>query len=152
MTHTYDLIKIIGSPFVDEIPDVPFEILEEIYDKAFADRVALLYLSLHRKSDWPEILEEKYKRLNERRERTLDVVADLRNDLNQFCREGYAIFKSLKPYPATPNDTDVICFGNREQFKATLEYLYSKYYLFHEWAPMQTTLINHNGMGKTVKG
>ena len=152
MTHTYDLIKIIGLPFVDEIPDVPFEVLEEIYDKAFADRVALLYLTIHRRDGWPGILEEKYKRLNKRRERTLDVVAGLGNDLNQFCHEGYAIFKSLKPYPATPNDTDVICFGNREQFKATLEYLYSKYYLFHEWAPMQTTLIHPKGKGKTGKG
>ena len=64
----------------------------------------------------------------------------------------YAIFKSLKPYPATPNDTDVIFFGDKKQFKAMLKHLYSEGYLFHEWAPMQTTLIHPDGKGKTGKG
>ena len=152
MSVTFELIKLIGTPFLENSPTVNDKILENIYDRAFADRVALLYLTLHRRNDWSRILEEKYKRLNERRERTLDVVADLGNDLNKFSVKDYAIFKSLKPYPATPNDTDVICFGNREQFKATLEHLYSKGYLFHEWAPMQTTLIHPKGKGKTGKG
>ena len=152
MTYTYDLIKIIGSPFVDEIPDVPFDVLEEIYDKAFADRVALLYLTIHRSKEWPASLEEKYQNLSDRRGKTLDVVASLGRSLNEFSVKDYAIFKSLKPYPATPNDTDVIIFGDKNQFKAVLEHLYSEDYLFHEWAPMQTTLIHPKGKGKTGKG
>ena len=61
MTHTYELIKIIGSPFIEQTPDISFDILEAIYDRAFADRVALLYLTIHRKEGWPEVLEEKYQ-------------------------------------------------------------------------------------------
>jgi len=152
MSVTFELIKLIGTPFLENSSTVDDKILENIYDRAFADRVAFLYLTIHRRYGWPTPLEEKYKRLKERRERTLDVVADLGNDLNQFCREGYAIFKSLKPYPAAPNDTDVMCFGDGEQFKDALDYLYSKGYLFHEWAPMQTTLIHPKGKGKTGKG
>ena len=72
--------------------------------------------------------------------------------LKKHCPNKYAIFKSLKPYPATPNDTDVIIFGNRAEFEGVLEHLYSKGFLFHEWAPMQTTLIHPDGKGKTGKG
>ena len=152
MPHTYDLIKIVGSPFIEKTPDVQFDVLEELFDRAFADRVALLYLTMHRKVGWPAVLEEKYLKLNDRRNRTLEVVADLGQTLNRLNRKGYAVFKSLKPYPATPNDTDVIIFGNKEQFKAALDHLYSENYLFHEWAPMQTTLIHPLGKGKTGKG
>lgn len=152
MTHTYELIRIIGSPFVNEITDVPFDVLEEIYDKAFADRVALLYLTIHRSKEWPGFLEEKYQNLSDRRGKTLDVVASLSRSLNEFSVKDYAIFKSLKPYPTTPNDTDVICFGDKSQFNAVLEHLYSEDYLFHEWAPMQTTLIHPKGKGRTGKG
>lgn len=152
MNQTYELIKCIGSPFVEQRSNDEFEPLEEIYDKAFADRVALLYLSIHRKHDWPALLEDRYRTLADRRAKTLQVVSELSNTLNEFCQNEYAIFKSLKPYPATPNDTDVILFGDKGRFNATIEYLYSKGYLFHEWAPMQTTLIHPHGKGKTGKG
>ena len=152
MTHTYELIKIIGSPFVEALPQVDEEILESIYDQAFADRVALLYLDLHRKKGWSSQLETKYQALRDRREKTLDVITDLGAVLNRFGVNDYAVFKSLKPYPATPNDTDVIVFGKKEKFETALQTLYDANYLFHEWAPMQTTLIHPGGKGKTGKG
>jgi len=152
MVSTFDLIKIIGSPFVKGFPDVPTAVLEKIYDKAFVNRVALLYLTIHRKEGWPAQLEKKYQKLNARRIRTLDIISNLGEALNEFSVKDYAIFKSLKPYPATPNDTDVINFGDKEQFKAVLDHLYAKNYQFHEWAPMQTTLIHPKGIGKTGKG
>lgn len=152
MSHTYKLIKIIGSPFIDDRPKVSYAALEKIYDKAFTDRVALLYLSIHRKNGWPEILEEKYQALNSRRQKTFDVISSLGKALNDFNIEKYAIFKSLKPYPATPNDTDVIIFGDPDHFKSVINHLYENDYRFHEWAPMQTTLIHPNGIGKTGKG
>ena len=97
----------------------------EIYEKAFADRVALLYLTIHRKEGWPSVLEEKYLKLSDRRDKTLDVVVSLGQTLNEFCQNEYAIFKSLKPYPATPNDTDVILFGDKDGFNAIIDHLFS---------------------------
>jgi len=152
MSHTYELIKIIGSPFVKNRPEVGEKTLEKIYDQAFADRVALLYLTIHRKEGWSPFLEKRYQALNGRREKTLGVIADLGTTLNQLGTDGYAIFKSLKPYPATPNDTDAIVFGKKKKFKAALDTLYDVDYQFHEWAPMQTTLIHPDGKGKTGKG
>ncbi len=150
--ETFDLIKIVGTPFVEGTNDVDEETLDEIYDDAFKNRVALLYLSIHRKEGWAASLERKFIKLNDRRQKTLDVVASLGESMNEYGVDQYAIFKSLKPYPATPNDTDVINFGNKIVFNEVIDHLYSKGYEFHEWAPMQTTLIHPDGVGKTGKG
>lgn len=150
--NTFELIKIIGSPYVDKKYDIDDLKLVEIYDEAFKDRVALLYLTIYRKNGWSELLEEYYQKLNSRRNKTLSVVATLGKSLNEFGKNKYAIFKSLKPYPATPNDTDVINFGDKHEFKKVIDHLYSEGYEFHEWAPMQTTLIHPDGIGKTGKG
>lgn len=149
---TRDLVNIIGSPFIDDVPEVNDAILHDVYDEAFRNRVGLLYLSLHRKPGWPEALGEKYRMLHDRMLKTLNVMSSLGASLNTCAPEKYAIFKSIKPYPATPNDTDVILFGNKTDFKNVLAHLYSEGYTFHEWAPMQTTLIHPSGIGKTGKG
>jgi hypothetical protein len=152
MNHTYRLIEIIGSPFVPEKPKVSEQTLENIYDQAFADRVALLYLDIHRKEGWSPFLEQKFQTLTGRREKTLEVIADLGTVLNRLGKNDYAVFKSMKPYPATPNDTDVILFGGKEAFNGALDTLYRENYHFHEWAPMQTTVIHPDGRGKTGRG
>lgn len=152
MNETLELIALIGTPFSDKRYQPTDRRLESIYEKAFADRVALLYLSIHRRSDWTPKLEALYSKLEERRAKTLSVVSSLSDALNRHCLEQYTIFKSLKPYPATPNDTDVVIFGDKVEFDKLIQYLYLKEYLFHEWAPMQTTLIHPDGKGKTGKG
>jgi len=152
MINTFDLIKIIGTPYVNQRTSIPANILQNIYKKAFIDRVALLYLTLYREPGWPKALEDLFLKLNKRRENTLSVISNSANVLNQYCSDEYAIFKSLKPYPATPNDTDIIIFGDKKRFEDVIEYLYSKGYCFHEWAPMQTTLYDPRGKGKIGKG
>ncbi len=153
MSNTYELIKMIGSPFSDRLPEIDEKTLEQVYDHAFSDRVALLYLDLHRKKTrLTPALEEKYQVLKQRRDNTLGVIGDLGECLNPMGSDSYAVFKSLKPYPATPNDTDVIVFGGKQEFETALNILYDKDYFFHEWAPMQTTLIHPEGRGKTGKG
>ena len=152
MNETLALIELIGTPYSNERPQSTDRHLQLIYNKAFNDRVALLYLSLHRRPSWAHELETLYSRLKDRKEKTLGVITGNVDVLEKHCPDKYAIFKSLKPYPATPNDTDVIFFGNRFEFEVVIECLYSDGFLFHEWAPMQTTLIHPDGKGKTGKG
>jgi hypothetical protein len=114
--------------------------------------VGLLYLDLHYKNNWPEKLKKLHEKLSNRRKETISVISRLAKLLNKFSPNDYAIFKSLKPYPATPNDTDVIIFGNKARFNAVINYLYENEYFFHEWAPMQTTLCDPQGKGKIGKG
>jgi len=152
MLSTFELIKIIGTPYGNQRTSIGVDVLYKIYEKAFEDRVALLYLTLYRKPEWPKTLKALFVNLETRRKNTLSVISNLANVLNQYCPDEYAVFKSLKPYPATPNDTDVIFFGDKNRFENLIEHLISKGYGFHEWAPMQTTLYDPRGKGKIGKG
>jgi len=153
MSHQEKLIKLIGTPFIESLKqDISDQELLDLYDFAFENRVALLYLTLYRKNDWSHSLEEKYRKLKDREEKTLDVIARLALKLNEFNKDNYIIFKSIKPYPATPNDTDVIWLGNREAYKKANQYLLANGYVFHEWAPLQKTYFDEKGKNSIGKG
>ena len=150
---TADLIKLIGSPF-DRSKQTSFsdEVLMNVYMKAFSDRVAPLYLDKYRKVGWHQELEKSYVSVRKREVMTLAVLSDLANNLNSWDENGYVVFKSIKPYPAIPNDTDVLIFGEKKEFNSALAHLYGLGYIFHEWAPMQTTLYDPRGRGKIGAG
>ena len=93
MLSTFELIKIIGSPYGNQRTSIPVNVLENIYEKAFADRVALLYLTLYRKPEWPKALESLFVNLKTRRKSTLSVISNLANVLNQYCPEEYQYHK-----------------------------------------------------------
>jgi hypothetical protein len=147
------LSDLLGSPFVDKPPRrfTDPELLG-VYDLAFKNRVALLYLSQHRRSGWDPRLEEQYQTLKHREQTTFDVIARLAEVLNAWVPDEYVIFKSIKPYPATPNDTDVICFADAPGYEEMYEYLMQKGYIFHEWAPQQRTVYDPRGAGKIGPG
>ncbi len=58
------LFELLGSPFSEQ-PQREFsdEDLLIAYDHAFPNRVALLYLSRHRREGWDRRLEERYQAL-----------------------------------------------------------------------------------------
>lgn len=145
--------ELLGSPFVAK-PLRRFGDAEllELYDLAFANRVALLYLSLHRRPGWDPRLEEKYQSLKARERMTFSVIARVAEALNAWNSDQYVIFKSIKPYPATPNDTDVICFANAAGYEEMYLHLLSKGYIFHGWAPQQRTVYDRRGVGKIGTG
>ena len=150
---TADLIKQIGTPFISDKFETPDDIyLERVYEKAFSERIAPLFLYKFRYEGWSSGLEERFRFIQDREKTTLKVLSDLADNLNKWDGTGYSIFKSIKPYPAIPNDTDVFILGGKEKFKSALAHLYECGYVFHEWAPMQTTLYDPRGKGKVGKG
>lgn len=145
--------ELVGSPFVVREPRrFSDEELLAAYDQAFPNRIALLYLSLHRRAGWDPRLEEKYQALKTREERTFAVIARLAEQLNRWDPDKYVVFKSIKPYPATPNDTDVICLGDDADYEAMYQHLLAAGYHFHEWAPQQRTVYDAEGEGKVGLG
>lgn len=150
---TGELIRMIGSPFVDgDGFNVTDEHLLSHYDNAFNNRVALLLLSIHRRPDWDPELETRYQTLHARERLTRSVIARVSKVLDEICAGDYVIFKSLKPYPATPNDTDVLYFGDADGYQRVYSHLLDRGYLFHEWAPTQRTLYDERGVGKVGPG
>ncbi|MCC7004849.1 hypothetical protein IT397_02950, partial [Candidatus Nomurabacteria bacterium] len=153
MINQEKLVKLIGTPFSERISqNVSDQELLEFYDFAFENRVALLYLSLYRRDGWDQLLEEKYRYLKVREEKTFDVISRLASKLNDFDNENYIVFKSIKPYPATPNDTDVLWLGSKEKYKEANKYLLNNGYIFHEWAPQQKTYFDERGRDQVGKG
>lgn len=145
--------ELLGSPFVGKpLRHFSDQELLDVYDKAFPNRVALLYLTLHRREGWDTRLEEKYQKLKSREEMTFDVIARVGEALNAWRPDQYVVFKSIKPYPATPNDTDVICFANPAGYEEMYQHLLSLGYIFHEWAPQQRTVYDARGAGKIGEG
>jgi hypothetical protein len=147
------LFSLLGSPFSDKPrAKLSDQELLNVYDIAFKDRVALLYLSLHRRPDWDPQLEEKYQVLKSREEMTLQVISTLAETLNKWNPNEYVIFKSIKPYPATPNDTDMICLSDARGYEEMYEHVLKSGYTFHEWAPQQRSVYDARGKGKIGKG
>jgi hypothetical protein len=84
---TLELIKIIGSPFVDfNRRELTNEKMLEIYPRAFEDRVAPLFLSLYRSSSWSSELEEKYEALLFRQKMTRLSRSIWRRTSTKFAR------------------------------------------------------------------
>ena len=144
------LFRVIGSPLGGE-PYVPeSEQVDPYFDLAFENRVGLLFLE--RCVDLGVVLSPRmranYDRLVERRRKTEEVMVRLAEALDHVARGEWVLFKSIKPFPSTPNDTDWFPFDRRLHDKLCVHLLGSGFRLL-EKAPLQTTLIDARGIGLT---
>lgn len=150
---TIQLIQIIGSPFAP--PSNSINLLDEhkkrLFELAFENRVELLFLETLRKLDKLNGLEEEYKKLKERYSMTLSVIAMIGSVLSS-SDVPYVVFKSIKPYPATPNDTDILCLGDKKDYKKAYDILIKNGYKEHGIAPLQINVYDPRGEGKIGPG
>lgn len=117
------ILRILGSPFVgaceSELPTNKDE-AKHLLDYASMNKIALFYLETLRRFNFLEKLglESDYEReliRHDEQKSTLVRVAELfnRHSVN------YAVFKSIMPYPATPNDVDILHLGSEQEFHET---------------------------------
>jgi len=124
------------------------ENVKELYELAFENRVELLFLKAIEGSDaWSEEYATKYQELSERSRLTEEIGVDCSKVL-QAANVKHVIFKSFKPYPATPNDTDVVCLGPEEDYQRGEKALTDSGYKVIGVAPMQTLMYHPSGEGK----
>lgn len=126
------------------------EDLEEITEFAFKSRVGLLFLDECLKRGvalGPKAI-ELHASLMERRRETDRVVAKLARRLDEAAPGEWTLFKSIKPFASTPNDTDWFPF-DAKRHKALCEHLCAPGggFKWMETAPLQTTLIEEGGEG-----
>ena len=126
---TFKLLKIIGSPFVNidevgkESPKTKKEI-SDLYSYAIKNKIGLLFLESLRSYEKLEKfgLESEYQKLKTRHYKQLHTAVRITRILDNLNVD-YAIFKSIMPFPATPNDIDIIHFGSDEDFRKLIEVL-----------------------------
>ncbi len=151
---TLDLLKIIGSPFHDKKShksSIDVQHLSSLYELAFENRVELLFLHSIRDNNLLKGFEDKLIQMEKRCLTTRQIAAQTSHILIDAGIE-HAVFKSIKLYPATPNDTDVVCFGKEREYQKGLKVLTDAGYVIQAYAPMQTLLYHPWGEGKVGPG
>lgn len=146
------IFQTIGWPIGTGTATPSPEDLEEITEFAFKSRVGLLFLDECVKRGvalGPKAL-ELHASLMARRRETDRVVAKLARRLDEAAPGEWTLFKSIKPFASTPNDTDWFPF-DAKRHKALCDHLCAPGggFKWMETAPRQTTLIEEGGEGVT---
>lgn len=122
--------------------------LEEITEFAFKSRVGLLFLDecVKRGIELGPKAIELHSSLMARRQATDLVVAKLAKRLDEVAKDEWVLFKSIKPFASTPNDTDWFPF-EAKRHQALVDHLCAPGggFKWMETAPRQTTLIEEGG-------
>lgn len=110
MNDTVKLMRCLGSPLLNHGQPFELEESENLLDLAFRNNVEMLYLSQLRSGGRLDRLASALEEYEDRRVRTAGCIARIASMMDS---QGipYAITKSLRPYPAIPNDTDVLYLG-----------------------------------------
>ena len=144
------MFHVIGSPFVEN-PDITLPTkseIDDLFEFSFENRVGLLFLQkcVDLGAELSLAGQENYRRLDQRRSDTEDVLVKLTKILDAIHKDNWALFKTVKPFPSTPNDTDWFPFDEEDHPKLC-EHLLRSGFSFLEEAPLQTTLIDDSGVG-----
>ncbi len=128
------------------------EDIEEITEFAFKSRVGLLFLDecVNRGIQLGPKALELHSSLMNRRKETDRVVVKLAKRLDEVAKGEWVLFKSIKPFASTPNDTDWFPF-DAKRHKGLVDHLCEPGggFKLMEIAPRQTTLIEEGGEGRT---
>ena len=128
---TIKLLRTIGSPFVSgqELPGNKAEALE-LYNYATKNKIGLAYLESLKDQGTLEEFGLKSKYEEEQRKHDIQSVTAIRiSELFNSFDVNYAIFKSIMPFPATPNDVDIIHLGSDEEFERAAEIMLQSDYM-----------------------
>ena len=140
----------LGSPFSKKknLKSPSSESIEKIFSFLFENRIALFYFEEIQKNGFifKGNLKENFKKLKKRRLDTNKVLVKLTKVLNRKYFNQWVFFKTLKPFPSTPNDSDFILFDVTKH-NEMCSYLISEGFSYLEKAPLQTTLIDDSGQG-----
>ncbi|WP_442273956.1 hypothetical protein [Terrabacter sp. 2TAF16] len=125
--------------------------VEALTDYAFKSRVGLLFLDecLGKGVHLGAEAQELHNTLVHRRFETDRVVKKLAQRLDEVAQGEWVLFKSIKPFASTPNDTDWFPLDPGRHKELCDHLLATGDFKLLETAPRQTTLIETSGEGMT---
>ena len=117
----FTLLRIIGNSLIDYRRDEIYESIE-LYNLAFSNRIDLLYLEALAQNGCLEKLRDRYEQLKKRHSK---IIADVTRVGTTLRERGirYAFMKTLRPYPATPNDIDMFYLGDKSEIHEAIKVL-----------------------------
>ena len=143
MKTTVQLLKILGSPLLNEFTcDKPVE-SKDLYSFAFKNNVEMLYFEKLGAPSNLEILNDVYTDIRGRQKETLKSIAKFSSVL-ESGNIAYGITKTIRPYRGTPNDIDALFLGPISEYEAAAEYLTTKGYKITAPNDMQYEFFDTN--------
>ncbi len=146
------IFQTIGWPIGAGTVTPQADMLEDATEFAFKSRVGLLFLDecVNRGVALGPKALELHGSLMARRRETDRVVVKLARKLDEVAKGDWVLFKSIKPFASTPNDTDWFPFEARRH-QELVDHLCAPNggFKWMETAPRQTTLIEEGGTGLT---
>ena len=145
------IFQTIGWPIGTGTVTPQADAVEDMTEFAFKSRVGLLFLDecLRRGVGLGPKAIELHGSLMARRAATDRVVAKLARRLDEVAENEWVLFKSIKPFASTPNDTDWFPFDPRRHKELVDHLIADGGFKWMEDAPRQTTLIEERGEGIT---
>lgn len=130
---TIKLLKSIGSPFTPNYelnPPKNHDEALELYHHAVKNKIGLMYLeSLNNQKRLEEFgLKSKYEE-EQIMHKSQSITARRISELFNSSGINYAIFKSIMPFSATPNDVDIVHFGGDKEFKRAVQIMLQSNYI-----------------------
>lgn len=155
--RTKMIFETIGFPIGTGVSAPTPDEVDAALDYVFKSRVGLLFLNrcVANGVVLSERARELHLSLQERSSRTRIVIAKLARVLNSAAPKSWVLFKSLKPFASTPNDTDWFPLHRADHAGLVATLVASGEFELLEKAPLQTTLVEVSGRGKvdtTKKG
>jgi len=135
-----ELLRVIGSPFFTKTGDsIDKTKVPELYSLAVRNRMPLLFLdTLNRRGSLGD-LEATYHKSNAEYLETYDAILRAATVLEK-AGIGYALFKTLRPYPATTVDIDTIVFGSARVYEEAIDAMVDAGYRLLGSGPWSTTV------------
>ncbi len=148
-----ELLRQIGTPFDPRQRYAAPAESTGLFEHAFKNRIGLLYLKNLKDSGCLEDLDPEYEKLAFREAQTKLTAARAGRVLDDL-KVDYVLFKTMRPFPATPNDVDIVCLGDRRDYeRAARAFFGLGYRNLAGPAPMQTLFVDprgFNGNGERV--
>lgn len=145
------LFQTIGWPIGAGIHTPEPALLEDLTEFAFKSRVGLLFLDECVKRGvplGPKAL-DLHRSLTRRRSETDRVIVKLADRLDEVAQGDWVLFKSIKPFASTPNDSDWFPLDPDRHGELCAHLEASGDFKIMEVAPLQTTMIEAAGAGVT---
>lgn len=145
------LLETIGWPIGSGTRVPRQEEVEALTDFAFKSRVGLLFLEecLRKGVELGPEARRLHGSLTARRHATNEVIVRLASRLDEVAQGEWVLFKSIKPFASTPNDTDWFPFDPERHDALCWHLMKDGDFKLLEKAPRQTTLIESSGAGVT---
>lgn len=116
MGDVVTLMRCLGSPLLNKGEPFDLQESEALLDLAFRNNVEMLYMSQLRAKGRLQQLASAFEEFENRRVKTAGCIARIVKALERESIP-YAVTKSLRPYPAIPNDTDVLYLGPASDYE-----------------------------------